>query len=82
MDGLTPDHEYPISTPDQGLHCLPFHLNHLDIFLYGKTSLNFSEITANNLGFQKFRYLPSQDSRLHIGAAVSPARNHKLQGPV
>ena len=41
---------------DQGPHCLPFHMDLLDKFLYGKTSFfNFRMIIGNSLGVRKFR---------------------------
>ena len=40
---------------DQGLHCLPFRLHHLDSLLYG--SSNFRVITTNVLGVRKLRII-------------------------
>ena len=39
---------------DQGLHCLPFHLYHLDTILYDKDCSMFRIIGANFSGVRNF----------------------------
>ena len=56
MPGQTVQTQIRLEQSDQGLHCLPFRLHHLDLLLYGRaTSSNFRVITINILGVRIFR---------------------------
>ena len=38
MPGITVQTQIREEQSDQGLHCLPFHLHHLDSLLYGRAT--------------------------------------------
>ena len=64
------------SDPDQGLHCLPFHLHYLDISHYGKSTLFNFRITI--LKYSDFlvglNFLDVYNKSQTSGFSTSPKR--------